>query len=165
MDKLIIRPAGESDLNALSDLILEFHEFHAQHLPDYLNRLDKLSVSEQDELGQKILDIIRGADSTILLAEEAGCLVGFAELYLKHSEQTNRAVVSKVYAYLQSLYVSRERRGHGIGFQLLQAAEAWAYEHGAAEMRLDTWEFVAGPLAFYEKQGYHTLRRTLTKEL
>ena len=32
-------------------------------------------------------------------------------------------------------------------------------------MKLDAWEFAAGPLGFYEKNGYKTLKRTLIKEL
>jgi hypothetical protein len=47
----------------------------------------------------------------------------------------------------------------------MTAAEAWARQHGATEMQLDTWEFDAGPLRFYEKTGYRTLKRVLVKAI
>jgi hypothetical protein len=37
--------------------------------------------------------------------------------------------------------------------------------NGASEMRLDVWEFAAGPLEFYERLGYRTLRRALVREI
>jgi GNAT superfamily N-acetyltransferase len=47
----------------------------------------------------------------------------------------------------------------------MAAAEAWARERGATELRLDAWEFAAGPLPFYESLGYQTIKRTLVKPL
>jgi hypothetical protein len=32
-------------------------------------------------------------------------------------------------------------------------------------MRLEIWEFPDGPLPFYQRLGYRTIRRTLAKEL
>jgi hypothetical protein len=32
-------------------------------------------------------------------------------------------------------------------------------------MKLDVWEFDAGPTRFYEQVGYRTLKRTLVREL
>jgi GNAT superfamily N-acetyltransferase len=47
----------------------------------------------------------------------------------------------------------------------MAAAERWAQEHGAVEMRLQIWEFDGDPLPFYERRGFRTLRRTLVREL
>ena len=52
-----------------------------------------------------------------------------------------------------------------LGLQLVEAAQRWARQKGATEIKLDVWEFDAGPLRFYEKAGYRTLKRTLIKEL
>jgi ribosomal protein S18 acetylase RimI-like enzyme len=56
----------------------------------------------------------------------SGQVIVFAEIYLKHPDPTNRAVVPKQYAHLQSLSVTEVFRREGVGNQLLQAAEAWA---------------------------------------
>jgi len=61
--------------------------------------------------------------------------------------------------------VAASWRRTGIGARLVDAVEVWARERGAREMRLETWEFPAGPLAFYTARGYRTLRRTLARPL
>jgi GNAT superfamily N-acetyltransferase len=47
----------------------------------------------------------------------------------------------------------------------MDEAETWARERGAEEMRLDIWEFDDGPLTFYEKRGYGTVRREMVRRL
>ncbi|MGE5654472.1 MAG: GNAT family N-acetyltransferase, partial [Bacillota bacterium] len=69
------------------------------------------------------------------------------------------------YVYLQSLMVSHHARRWGIGRQLMDTVHQWARSQGAAEVRLETWEFPEGPQRFYEVMGYRTLRRTLVNEL
>jgi GNAT superfamily N-acetyltransferase len=165
MGKALIRLANESDLDALCDLYFEFHEFHARHVPAYLRSLGNPSKQAREELRQKIREIIQGEHSTIFVADFSGQTIGLAEIYLRQPDPTNLALVPTPYAHLQSLVVTEPLRMQGVGEQLLQAAQVWAQENGAAEMRLDIWEFAAGPLGFYEKMEYHTTRRTLAKKL
>jgi GNAT superfamily N-acetyltransferase len=54
--------------------------------------------------------------------------------------------------YVQQLWISQEYRQHGIGKQLLRAAEAEARRLGCLYAGLDTLDFQARP--FYEKEGY-----------
>jgi len=91
-------------------------------------------------------------------------VVGFAEVYLRKDEPDPARIAYK-YGHLQSLLVTEAFRQHGIGEKLLEAAENWAKGRGAAEMRLETWEFPEGPFRFYEKTGYRTLRRKLARRL
>jgi GNAT superfamily N-acetyltransferase len=99
------------------------------------------------------------------VAEGLGRVLGLAEIYLRHPEPKNLAVVPKLYAHLQSLLVTEAFRDQGFGHQLLQAAEAWARDRDAIELRLDIWEFSESPLGFHQKSGYRTFRRTLAKNL
>jgi GNAT superfamily N-acetyltransferase len=69
------------------------------------------------------------------------------------------------YAHLQSLSVTQSYRHVGIGKQLLRSAEAWALDHGSIELRLEIWEFSAGPSEFYKKAGHRAFRHALTKNL
>jgi len=107
---------------------------------------------------------MRSEDSALFVAESAGRVVGLAEVYLRQDEP-DPATVARCYGYLQSLMVDPAYRRQGIATQLMAAAEAWAQARGAAEMRLQTWEFDGGPLPFYDRLGYRTLRRTLVHEL
>jgi GNAT superfamily N-acetyltransferase len=54
--------------------------------------------------------------------------------------------------HVELLWVIEPRRGHGIGRQLLAAAEREASHRGARYAYLDTFDFQAR--SFYERQGY-----------
>ena len=54
--------------------------------------------------------------------------------------------------YVAKLWVDERARGHGIGTQLLKAAEDLARSRGCIGVNLDTFEYQARP--FYEKLGY-----------
>jgi GNAT superfamily N-acetyltransferase len=54
--------------------------------------------------------------------------------------------------YVAKLWVDERARGHGVGTQLLKAAEDLARSRGCIGVNLDTFEYQARP--FYEKLGY-----------
>ncbi len=161
MNRLTIRLATGRDIDALIDIYIEFHEFHVRGVPDQL-RIPE--TYDRLELQASLKRIISGSTSAIFLAEIEDAVAGLAEVYLRQSEP-DPAVVTRKYGYLQSLMVLEPYRQHGIGSQLVEAVEQWAKEQGASEMHLDTWEFAAGPLRFYEALGYRTLKRTMTKHI
>jgi len=165
MQAITVRLANLQDREALCQLYHEFHEFHVRGVPDRL-----LSPSQPpatylgSELYLTLEKIIAADDAAIWVAEVAGQLVGLAEVYVRDDEPGPLRVARR-YGHLQSLMVQAACQRRGIGAQLLAAAQQWAAANGAVEMRLDTWEFAAGPLAFYQSLGYRTLRRTWVREL
>lgn len=160
----MIRPANLEDLLALCALYLEFHEFHVRGVPDRLSSLGTPDTFDPSELCAALGKIMQSEDSALFVAESHGRVVGLAEVYLRHDEP-NPAVVVRCYGYLQSLMVAPAFRRQGIATRLMSAAEDWAQARGAAEMRLQTWEFDGDPLPFYDHLGYRTLRRTLVRGL
>ncbi len=162
MEDVVIRLASAQDIEALCKLYHEFHEFHVRGVPDRLRSLE--ANSDNAELTSTLKKIISSDDSAIFVAEVEGKTRGLAEVYLRE-DKVNPAVVSHRYAHLQSLLVTDDLRRQGTGKSLVQTAEKWAKDKGATEMRLDIWEFPEGPLRFYEKLGYRTLRRTLLRKL
>lgn len=162
MDDVIIRRAEEQDIEALCKLYHEFHEFHVQGVPDRLRSLE--GDGDNSELISTLKKIISSDDSAIFVAEVEGKTTGLAEVYVRE-DKINPAVVSHRYGHLQSMLVTDDLRRQGTGKKLADAAERWVEDKGATEMRLDIWEFPQGPLRFYEKLGYRTLRRTLLRKL
>jgi GNAT superfamily N-acetyltransferase len=161
----IVRLANLQDREALCRLYFEFHEFHVRGVPDRLLSLgEPLDTYEHSELYLTLAQIIDDDDAAIFVAQVTHQLVGLAEVYVRQDE-SNPLKVSYRYGHVQSVMVSEAFRRQGIGTRLLEATHQWATEKGAAEMRVDTWEFEEGPLLFYEKCGYRTLRRTLVQEL
>lgn len=159
-----IRSAVPDDVEALCDLYYELHAFHVQGVPDRLAGLDASDSEGRRELAGRIAAVIQGCDSAILVSVLGSAVVGLAELHVREDEPV-AARVHHRFAHLQSLIVSDRARGCGIGQALLAAAERWSRTYGVTEMRVDTWEFAAGPLEFYRRQGYCTLRRTLVRQL
>ena len=161
MSEITIRRATDDDIPALDELYREFHTYYVHRVPNRLRmpeRYDDLHVR------QLLTDLLGNTDAALFVADNAGMLVGLAEVYLKRDEP-NPATISYTHGYLQSLMVTETMRGQGIGRRLVEAAHRWAKEHGATETRLSTWEHPEGPQTFYEGVGYRTLRRTLVFSL
>lgn len=162
---LLIRQARIEDVPTLCDLYLEFHEFHVAGIPDRLKSMGTPGRLDREKLARKVSALLTQADALLLVAEKGSILLGLTELYLREDDRGNPAVVSYRYLHVQSLIVTSTARRQGVGSTLLDAAEKWGAEEGAEEVRLDIWEFADGPLAFYERAGYRTLKRTLVRRL
>lgn len=115
-----------------------------------------------EELSSVMRSAINDDSSSILILEEAGQILGPAEICIKDGESSS-AVVGRRNGYLQSIVVSEGQRRLGWGRVLVDETEKWAQQRGTEEMRLDIWEFDEGPLRFYEKSGYGTLRREMIR--
>ncbi len=161
----MIRTAGENDLEAIFALFFEFHQFHARRAPAFLRSMEKPDERSNTALVEAIRKVIAGPDSTLLVLEEGGEIIGLVEIYLQHKGRGNRRLMPRTVGYIQSVIVQEKRRKEGWGKQLVSAAEAWALERRARFMELELWEIPDGPLGFYEKAGYRTLRRTMIKDL
>ncbi len=158
---IIVRKATLEDLGELCKLYHAFHEFHVQGVPDRLISLGSYDVYDKAQLERSLQETMGRADAILFVAEESDRLVGLAEAYLREDDPTNALRVNRKHVYLQSLVVLHDSRKLGVGSKLMEAIHAWALERGAAEVRLETWEFPGGPQRFYEVIGYRTLRRTL----
>lgn len=86
------------------------------------------------------------------LAEEAGCLAGFA--ILERSK-----VDGEIVGYVQTLEVSHDHRRRGVGLHLLLNLERSARESGAAAVWLHVDEKNAPALELYRSQGYERQAR------
>lgn len=162
MSEVVIRAASDEDLDDVMTLYAEFHAFHVDGVPDRLRPMPPQTPEEREALRAQICAILADSRSALFVAKIPGEVVGLAEVYLRQDD-TNPLRHAYTYGYLQSLMVSASQRQTGIGRQLMMAAEAWARSLGASELRLEMWEFPAGPLRFYEAQGYTTLRRMMIR--
>ncbi len=161
MNAVVIRLAGEGDLDALTKIYIEFHEFHVRGVPGRPRAPEKYDYSEMQESLKQILHDDKAA---IFLAEVSNEVAGLAEVYMRQDE-LEPAIIPRRYGHLQSLMVLESFREQGLGSKLLEVAEQWVKERGATEMQLDTWEFAEGPLHFYKARNYRTLKRKLVKNI
>jgi GNAT superfamily N-acetyltransferase len=107
---------------------------------------------------------LRGAieshDAVVLLAEEGGELVGFCTGY-----QDMHSVRFGYRAWVEDLAVHPERRSHGIGKALLDAAKDWARERGATHLELDSSDARPDAHRFYERERPSWTSRCFAWEL
>lgn len=98
-------------------------------------------------LAERARSMLAAGEITVLLAGEPP--VGLAELRFRPSIWTGA-----LDAYLEELYVAPDRRGHGTGRALLEAAMDTARSQGAAHIDLGTSEDDVAAIALYESCGF-----------
>ena len=66
---------------------------------------------------------------------------------------------------IDNLVVSERFRHQGVGLALVERVHQWAREKGITEVELGVWEFNTPARILYEKLGYQTTRRIMSKRL
>ncbi|HEX2266013.1 MAG TPA: GNAT family N-acetyltransferase [Solirubrobacterales bacterium] len=100
-----------------------------------------------DVLAQRAAEMIASGEVLVLLGGDGPD--GLALLTIRRQIFTGEPD-----AYLQELYVVPERRGHGLGRALLEAAMDLAREEGADHFDLTTSEGDTAALGLYESAGF-----------
>jgi GNAT superfamily N-acetyltransferase len=96
---------------------------------------------------EAIAQTIAGDESTMLVAEHRGELLGFCSAYIDL-----RSVRYGVRCWVEDLAVSPEHRSEGVGRKLLDAAKDWARERGATHLELDSGEARTEAHRFYDRE-------------
>ena len=96
---------------------------------------------------ERLAQAIQLTDSTVLVAEHRGELLGFCTAYLELN-----SVRFGPRCWVEDLAVGPEHRSKGIGGELLDAAEDWARERGATHLELDTGLDREEAQRFYERR-------------
>jgi ribosomal protein S18 acetylase RimI-like enzyme len=100
-----------------------------------------------DVIADRAAPLIESGEVTVLFVGEGPH--GFAQLRFRPSLHTGA-----LDAYLEELYVVPERRGHGLGRALLEAAMDHARARGAAHIDLNTSVDDVAARALYESAGF-----------
>ncbi|NGZ75642.1 GNAT family N-acetyltransferase [Saccharibacillus alkalitolerans] len=102
-------------------------------------------------LAERLDRLRRHEDYSIFVAERDGILIGTIAL---HRELP--LLRDACEAWITALVVSEEARGSGVGGRLLERAEEWAREQGAAYVRLNSGNREERRQAhlFYRGRGY-----------
>lgn len=131
-----VRRATPADLDAVVPLFDAYRGFYGQPSDPARARAWLSDRMERDE-------------SAVLVAEREGELVGFVQLYpMFSSVRTARTWI------LNDLYVAEHARRGGAARALLDAATAFAREHGAGSISLETTRDNAAARALYRSAGW-----------
>jgi GNAT superfamily N-acetyltransferase len=133
-DGIAVRTAAVSDIEALTDLALEEHLYHATHTAT------GVSPDQPRETSRRIAEqaVAASADSSRqLVAEHAasGAVVGSlaASVHVLGDDQLSRFLLPPRYGYIGLTSVTATHRGAGTGRALVDAALRWF-----AEERVDS---------------------------
>lgn len=130
------RLAIESDLSSLSGLFDAYRQFYGQ-------------APDADGARSFVQERLAHGDSTLLVAVDAGDLVGFTQLYPSFSSVSMRRLY-----ILNDLFVTPRSRGQGIGSSLLRAAARYGEEQGAVRLTLATAVTNRAAQRLYESLGW-----------
>ena len=133
----MIRPATPSDTPTICALI--------RALAEYERLADQVSLDDK-RLGEYLFGPRPFAE--VLLAEEAGEVVGFALFF--HNFST---FVGKPGIYLEDLFVKPECRGQGHGKALLQAVARLAAERDCGRLEWTVLDWNEPAIRFYLSLG------------
>jgi aminoglycoside 6'-N-acetyltransferase I len=96
----------------------------------------------------------------VLVAEEGGRLIGFADVTMRSYAEGCDA--KRPPGYLEGWYVLEAHRRRGAGAALLRAAEEWARAQGCLEMASDTWIDNEDAQRAHEALGFEVADRVVT---
>jgi ribosomal protein S18 acetylase RimI-like enzyme len=136
MSSLAIRHAAPDDLDALAPLFDAYRRFYAQ-------------PGDVALAAAFLNDRMERRESTILLAQADGELLGFCQLY-----PTWCSVAAARIFVLYDLFVDPDARRRGVGRALMRAAQQFGRAAGAARLDLTTARTNARAQALYESLGW-----------
>jgi len=136
MTDLTLRHAALDDLDELAPLFDAYRRFYEQ--PGDVARASAF-LHERLERGE----------STILVAEDGGQLLGFCQLY-----PTWCSVAAARVFILSDLFVDPDARRAGAGRALMRAARDFGRRAGAARLDLQTAHTNTKAQALYESEGW-----------
>ena len=155
----ITRRYQPQDASYVERCFIELQSYEKRLEP---NRVDGMQIA--DAYRRYLLDRCAQSDGAVFVAEAEGVVVGFVALFV-HVDSESLIEAQTDYAYISDLVVLPAFRRHGIGRALLQQAESYARDHGAAVMKVDV--LIANTVAYdlYHTAGFQDHEVRLTKSL
>jgi diamine N-acetyltransferase len=157
--EISVRKATAEDYNSLCELFDEGDVLHRDHLPHIFQKPSS-AAREQDYY----LGLVADENVALLVAEAGEKLVGFVHAIVRETPAFP-VFVPRRYAIVDSIVVKSGFQNQGIGKILMGKVQEWAIASGATSIELNVYEFNETAISFYERLGYQTFSRKMSKEL
>lgn len=155
---LLYREATDKDIHAICCLGEEVNAVHHHAFPQIF-----ASAGEPDRDAAHWMNSIAKDGATTFLAEDVNAVVGFVSVGIFNEPHT--LLQPLLFGRVGSVGVAQQRRGQGIGRELMRRAHEWVFSKGGVEVRLDVWAFNSQALRLYEELGYEVRSLLLAKQL
>ncbi|ACQ53405.1 GNAT family N-acetyltransferase [Clostridium botulinum] len=153
------RKANANDVNELVLLFKNLQDMHSENVTNIFNQ----NISEC-VLNDYISNVILNEDYNFYIVEDKKKIIGAIEV-ITIIEKDNPVLKNREYALIDKLVVDNNYRGYGIGNRLIEYVEKDLKSRGIKEIEIYVWEFNRGALNLYEKKGYKTICRRMTKSI
>lgn len=142
--KIIIEPPQKEELKKVNKLAKQVHELHVNWRPDlYLNVEEVITKEEFEERIQA---------KEIFVAKMQDEIVGYITFNIK--EKNNPAMRYRKQLQIEAICVDEEKRGEGVGTELLEKTKEFGKENGCTDMYLTVNEENKNAIKVYEKFGF-----------
>lgn len=154
-DNITIRQATVDDLQRLSELWLEFMEFHTEREPDLA-----LSADAGDRWAKWAAQKVADDKGFIAVAEAGGKIIGYVIAKITDRSDVFR---ERTYGEIMELAVTSSARAAGAGTRLYESATEWVRSKGVGWLQLEVSSANETADAFWAKKGFKPFveRRTL----
>jgi ribosomal protein S18 acetylase RimI-like enzyme len=150
------RVATESDLPAICALGEEVNAIHHRALPRIF-----AGPGAADRDLSHWSSALTSPESTVFIAEDAGRVIAFANVSM--IDESRAFLQPMRFGRIGSVAVTYDKRGHGIGPELMRHVHEWVRERGGHEVRLQVSSFNHHALHVYEELGYDVRSLNLAK--
>lgn len=154
-----VRAAVPDDYDNLCLLIDQGDALHRKRLPRIFRKPEG-PVREKEHL----LALMKNEETAIFVAEIDGRPAGYLNILVTEAKDIP-VMVPRRYAVVDQITVDARYRRLGIGRALMEQAERWALEIGAASVELNVYEFNQEAIEFYRALGYKTASRRMRRRL
>jgi ribosomal protein S18 acetylase RimI-like enzyme len=149
-----IERGGVDDVAALRELWLELHHHHQEVAPqsgEFVGDEDSWEVRSSS-----YREWLSDPRSFLLLARAGGRLVGYAVVRVSQAgpELTDSWRVPETIAEIETMLVSTDARGAGIGTRLLDGIDAELERQGITEVIVGVMPGNDGAQRLYERRGF-----------
>jgi ribosomal protein S18 acetylase RimI-like enzyme len=157
--EISVRKATAEDYNFLCELFDEGDALHRDNLPHIFQKPSG-AVREHDYY----LGLVADENVALFVSEVGERLVGFVHAIVKDTSAIS-VFVPRRYVIVDSIVVKSGFQNQGIGTILMDKMQEWAIARGATSIELNVYEFNVTAISFYERLGYQTFSRKMSKEL
>ena len=155
---MTVRPATESDIPRLVQLLLQVGQVHHQIRPDIFTS----GTLKYDQ--SSLLELLQDPTRPIFVAELDDAVQGYCfcvhRIYEGSSVSTRRSEL-----YIDDLCVDESYRGQGVSQALYNHISDYAVKQGFDFITLNVWCGNRRAMAFYEKIGLTPRNITMEKKL
>ncbi len=151
------RPAKETDLEQLNELMFQLHHEHHLQAPD------SFKTAEEIEQEKSIARYLDDPECLVFVATVQDKIIAFVTGHFCELISTVSKPVQM--GSIDELYVIPEFRQQKVAQRLYQVLETRLAEYGVKQVFVEVWHFNRGACDFYSDSGFehhiHWLRKTL----